>query len=169
MILVTHAIIGAAAASMVPEYPVLAFGLGFASHFVFDAIPHWHYRVRSIQKNKHDRMKNDMIIGKHFVGDVALIGFDALVGIGISLIAFSYFLHLPYLLIIIGAVAGILPDPLQFVYWKFRHEPIKSLQRLHMRIHALSDLDNRPLLGVGSQLFLVFAALLVGTVVTLTR
>lgn len=155
MILTTHAVIGAVAASMVPGHPALAFGLAFASHFVFDAIPHWHYRVRSIQRNKHDRMKNDMVIGKHFAGDVALIGCDALLGIGISLIVFSYFLHLPYAYIAMGAIAGILPDPLQFVYWKFRHEPIKSLQRLHMRVHAETDLDARPLLGVGSQILLM--------------
>lgn len=162
MILTTHAVIGAAAASMVPEHPVVAFGVAFASHFIFDAIPHWHYRVRSIQKNKHDRMKNDMIIGKHFVGDVALIGFDALLGAGISLFIFSYLLHLQLALVLIGVVGGILPDPLQFVYWKFRHEPIKSLQRLHMGMHARSDLDDRPILGMGSQIFLMlFFVLLV--------
>lgn len=155
MILTTHAVIGVAAASMIPEHPVLAFGVAFASHFVFDAIPHWHYPVRSIQKDKHDRMKNDMVIGKHFVADVALIGCDALLGIVISLIAFSYFLHLSYTFVVIGAIAGILPDPLQFVYWKFRHEPVKSLQRLHVRVHAETDLDARPLLGVGSQILLM--------------
>lgn len=160
MILTTHAVIGAAAASMVPEHPALAFGLGFASHFVFDAVPHWHYPVRSIRKDKHDRMKNDMVIGKHFAGDVALIGCDALLGMGISLIVFSYFLHLPYLPIIIGAIAGILPDPLQFVYWKFRHEPIKSLQRLHMGIHAATDLDDRPWLGMSSQILLILVSIL---------
>lgn len=100
-------------------------------------------------------MKNDMVIGKHFASDVALIGCDALVGVGISLFVFSYLLHLPPVLILIGIAGGILPDPLQFVYWKFRHEPIKSLQRLHMWVHAQSDLDARPLLGAGSQILLM--------------
>ena len=155
MILTTHAVIGAATAAMVPEHPALAFGVAFASHFLLDAIPHWHYQVRSIQKNKHDRIKNDMVIGKYFIADVALIGCDALLGIGISFIIFSYFLHLPYAFILIGAIAGMLPDALQFVYWKFRHEPFTSLQRLHMRIHASADLDDRPLLGVSSQILLM--------------
>lgn len=160
MILTTHAVIGAAAASMVPEHPALAFGLAFASHFALDAIPHWHYPVKSIQKNKHDRMKNDMVIGRHFAGDVGLISLDALLGAGIALVVFSYMLHFPPMLILIGVVGGILPDPLQFVYWKFRHEPIKSLQRLHMRIHARGDLDNRPWWGVSSQILLMLLFML---------
>ncbi|MBI4225251.1 MAG: hypothetical protein HY617_02885 [Candidatus Sungbacteria bacterium] len=159
MILTTHAVIGAAAASMVPEHPVLAFGVAFASHFAFDAIPHWHYPVASIIKDKKNPMNNDMVVGKHFIADVAVIGFDALLGIGISLAAFAYFLHVPYLLILIGALGGILPDPLQFVYWKFRRQPVKSLQRLHRLVHAKTDLDNRPLSGVTSQVCLILAAI----------
>jgi hypothetical protein len=39
MILTTHAVVGAALASFVPSHPVTAFAMGFASHFVLDAIP----------------------------------------------------------------------------------------------------------------------------------
>jgi hypothetical protein len=39
MILSTHAIVGAAIASFLPSHPTAAFVLGFASHFVLDAIP----------------------------------------------------------------------------------------------------------------------------------
>jgi len=39
MILSTHAIVGAAIASFLPSHPTTAFVLGFASHFVLDAIP----------------------------------------------------------------------------------------------------------------------------------
>ena len=159
MILSTHAVIGAAAASAFPEHPVVAFGVAFASHFVFDAIPHWHYQVTSSKKDKQNPMNNDMVMGKQFFADAAKIGFDALLGIGISLIAFSYILHLPTLLILLGAMGAILPDPLQFVYWKFRHEPLISLQRFHIWIHAATDLDDKILLGVGSQILLIFISI----------
>jgi hypothetical protein len=43
MILSTHAI-----ASLFPSHPTLAVVAGFASHFAFDAIPHWDYPLRSI-------------------------------------------------------------------------------------------------------------------------
>jgi hypothetical protein len=160
MILTTHAIIGAAAASMFPEHPVIAFGAAFASHFVLDAIPHWHYRVASMQKNPDDKMKDDMVVGPQFIFDVAKIGLDALLGIGISLGALSWYLHSSPWLILIGAIGGILPDPLQFVYWKFRREPIATLQRFHVRIHATTDLDSRLLLGIGSQILIAALALL---------
>lgn len=155
MTLATHAVIGAATASMVPEHPALAFGLAFASHFIFDAIPHWHYPVASMVKDKKNPMNNDMVIGRHFAGDVALIGLDALLGIGISLAAFAWILDQPSVLILIGAIGGILPDPLQFVYWKFRHKPLELLQRLHRWVHAKTDLDDRWLLGAGLQVLLI--------------
>ncbi len=159
MILTTHALIGAAVASMVPGHPALAFGAAFASHFALDAIPHWHYPVASIKKDKRDRMNNDMVIGKHFIADLAVIGFDALAGVVIALTAFYWFGHMSWQLVLIGAIGGILPDPLQFVYWKFRREPITSLQRLHMWIHARTDLDDRPLLGISSQILLILGSI----------
>ena len=47
MILSTHAIVGAAIASFLPSHPTTAFVLGFGSHFVLDAIPHWDYPIKS--------------------------------------------------------------------------------------------------------------------------
>ena len=38
MILSTHAVVGGAIASLMPGHPVLAFGIGVASHFAIDAI-----------------------------------------------------------------------------------------------------------------------------------
>ncbi|MEK7548663.1 MAG: hypothetical protein AAB499_02080 [Patescibacteria group bacterium] len=44
MLTVPHTLIGAALGSLAPDSPVsnvLAFGLGWLSHFVLDTIPHW--------------------------------------------------------------------------------------------------------------------------------
>ncbi|MDH2348696.1 hypothetical protein [Bradyrhizobium sp. SSUT77] len=43
MILSTHAIVGGAIASLIPDQPALAFVAGIVSHFVIDAIPHSDY------------------------------------------------------------------------------------------------------------------------------
>jgi hypothetical protein len=48
MILSTHAIVGAALASLMPSHPIAAFAAGFASHFVIDSTPHWDYPLKSI-------------------------------------------------------------------------------------------------------------------------
>jgi hypothetical protein len=50
-ILSTHAIVGAAIASFLPSHPTTAFVLGFGSHFVLDAIPHWDCPIRSASVN----------------------------------------------------------------------------------------------------------------------
>jgi len=51
--------------------------------------------------------------------------------------------------IALGAIAGMLPDPLQFVHSVYPHEPLKSLQRFHSWIHSKKKLQWQ--LGVSSQ------------------
>ena len=159
MTLVTHAVVGAAAASFVPDSPVIAFTLAFASHFVMDAIPHWHYPVATIEHNKENPLNNDMRIDKQFPFDVAKIGFDALLGVALAYLFFQPSEGPLQPFVLIGALGGILPDPLQFVYWKFRHEPIATLQRLHVWIHAKTTLDDNAPLGVALQVILIFTVL----------
>lgn len=168
MTLATHAVVGAAVASIVPDQPLLAFALAFASHFVVDAIPHWHYPVATIEHDKKNPLNNDMRINKQFPFDLMKIGFDALLGIALAYLFFQP-LHEPWKIsILIGALAGILPDPLSFVYWKFRHEPMLSLQRFHMWAHAKTTLDDNAVLGVSLQIILIFVAVFLAEVVPLS-
>ena len=155
MILVTHAIVGAATASFFPNHPVLAFSAGVLSHFIVDAIPHWHYPHPSVIEDKRDPLNTDMPIrlSREFIVDIFRIGLDALLGIGISILAFGS-LHVPLEIILLGALGGILPDPLQFLYWKMRMEPLITLQRFHMWIHADRNLDGQHLRGVSEQVAL---------------
>jgi hypothetical protein len=141
MTLTTHAIVGAAAASLFPHSPTLAFVVAFASHFAIDAIPHWDYDILSAKKDEKNPLNNDMVIGKEFFLDLMRIGFDAYLGIVVALLLFGGSEYASLLNAFIGAVAGILPDPLQFVYWKFRHEPFVSLQRFHVWIHAKTTIE----------------------------
>ncbi|MBI3627853.1 MAG: hypothetical protein HY220_03905 [Candidatus Sungbacteria bacterium] len=158
MTLTTHAVVGAAAASIFPTHPVLAFSAGFLSHFMIDAMPHWHYPVASFEINKQDFRKSDMQIGRDFPFDFAKIGLDVIFGILISFLLFHSWLHSASFIVLLGAMAGILPDPLQFVYWKWRYQPLTTLQRFHIWIHARRDLDHRPIFGVSLQLLLMAAA-----------
>src|SRR3989338_8823358 len=45
MILITHEIIGGALAVATHANPAEAFFLGLASHYIFDMVPHWHYKT----------------------------------------------------------------------------------------------------------------------------
>ena len=161
MTLTTHAIAGAAIATTMPSHPIIGFVLGFASHFVLDAIPHWDYKLSSTTGNE-DALKRDMVIGgKGFFMDMFKIGSDVALGIILSFLLFGFALasnfHDTQMLIAIlcGAIGGILPDPLQFVYWKFRHQPMIALQTFHQWIHTDLKLTGRPVLGVSTQMLLV--------------
>jgi hypothetical protein len=146
MILSTHAIVGGAIASLVPSDPVLAVAAGFASHFAIDAIPHWDYPLRSIAIGKAaDNRK--LKISATLFRDLALIGFDACAGLALALLLFAN--STTAWVVALGAIAGMLPDPLQFVHSVYPYEPLKSLQRFHSWIHSKKKLQWR--LGVSSQ------------------
>ena len=140
MTLAAHAVVGSALVQLMPKHPVLGFLCAFMSHFFIDAIPHGHYRISSMKINPEDRLGDDMILGKDFFIDLSKISTDFLVGIGLSFI----FLNLSsYLLLCLGIIGGVLPDALQFVYWKIRKEPLISLQKFHVNImHTKKILDS---------------------------
>jgi hypothetical protein len=146
MILSTHAIVGGAVASLLPSYPVLAVTAAFASHFVIDAIPHWDYPLRSIAVGRgadNRRMK----MNGPLLRDLALIGLDACLGLGLAIWLFAT--PGTAWLVALGGVAGMLPDPLQFAHSVYPREPLKSLQRFHGWIHSKRKLAWR--IGVCSQ------------------
>jgi hypothetical protein len=156
MILSTHAIAGAAIASFLPSHPAAAFVLGFASHFALDAIPHWDYPIRSASVNP--KINAPVTFDRTLLRDAVTIGADGSFGILAALVLFAS----PEGLwaVLSGAFGAMLPDPLQFVHARFRHEPLETLQRFHRWIHTDMVIKEHVVLGVGSQLLLV--ALIVG-------
>jgi len=150
MTLTTHAVVGAALASSMPNYPLLGFAAAFASHFVLDAIPHWDYSLSSQKTDGVNHMNDDMRIDKSFVRDLARISLDMSCGIALALLFFTF--HSPHLFWVpmVGAFGAVLPDALMFASWKWRHEPLTGLQRFHLWIHAKTRLG-KPLLGISLQ------------------
>ena len=156
MVLSTHAVIGAAVAQLFPTHPLVGFTLGFASHFVADAIPHWHYHVGSVVREEGSKKGVDMVFrNKHFPYDLLKIGTDGLLGLGLAVFFFGASSPVLFSATVFGAVGGMLPDALQFVYWKWKHEPLASLQRFHHWVHAKSDLNARAFVGPAFQAALI--------------
>ena len=155
MTLATHAIVGAALATAVPAHPVVAFGVGFASHFLLDAIPHWDYHLASAHKDTTNEMNDDMIIGKSFLVDLLKIGADIAIGVAVSLFLFGSSDPSVLLTVICGAAGAIAPDGLQFIYFKWRHEPLTSLQQFHTWIHADTRINGKPAIGIALQMVVV--------------
>jgi hypothetical protein len=79
--------------------------------------------------------------------DLTLTGADACVGLGLAIWLFAT-LGTTWV-IALGALAGMLPDPLRFVNSIYPREPLKSLQRFHGWIHSKRKLAWR--MGVCSQ------------------
>ncbi len=156
MTLTSHAIVGAAIASFFPQDPALGFTLAFASHFALDAVPHFDYRIESASINPRygAKMKYD----KALLHDFFRIGGDALVGV---ILALAIFAHPGNFSIVLFGIAGaFFPDILQFVYMRWKHQPLSSLQHLHHWISRGSeyfDMNNRPFLGIISQFFIILS------------
>jgi hypothetical protein len=141
MTLTTHAVVGAACASLVPSQPLIGFALGFASHFVIDSIPHWnegHFFMRSMVKNKQDVLQTHIQHGINFLHDIAIVLADSLLGFALATLILFYFFHVPLYIVLLGAFAGQMPDGLQFVYYTMRWHWMEPLQKFHSAIQKES-------------------------------
>ncbi len=169
MTLTTHAIVGAAAAQFFPRNPAFAFFAGFFSHFIIDSLPHRDYKILSGKKENEikDLLDYDMNVWtRAFVWDALRIGFDMFLGIILSIVIFTTLNNSSLVVALLGAIGGILPDPLQFVYWKTKMRFMVPLQRFHAWIQK-----EKPNFGfltsVVIQIFMVI--ILISVVVYLTN
>ena len=155
MTLTTHAIVGATLATLIPNYPILGFAVGFGSHFILDAIPHWEYSLNSMKRDEKNPMNDDITIDKTFYKDLLKIGIDGMLGLVLSFVLLGILRNYSFWIIFMGVAGGMAPDALQFFYFKWRHEPLKTLQQFHLWIHSKIDLGNTPIVGVLSQILII--------------
>lgn len=162
MILLSHSIIGVAAASVFPSNPMLAFSVALASHYIMDAIPHWDYKLLSSKEDSKTPLNNDIVIGENFIFDLRNVFIDALLGVIISFLLFYFFgFGHSVLILIVGIIGGIIPDILQFVYFKIRKEPFKSLYIFHNFIHSChKELKRHNVAGIFFQIATVASVVL---------
>ena len=154
MILATHAVGGAVTALLLRRHPFLALLAAILSHFVLDAIPHWHYPLRSLHRAKNRKIASRINFNRGFLRDVLVTGLDCGLGMAIALDAALIFQPHQVGLALGGALAGVSPDFLQLIYHIFPR-PLRPLQKFHLGIHAKTQLDHRPILGVAAQILLV--------------
>jgi hypothetical protein len=149
MILSTHALVGAAIGACLSSNPALAGVCGFASHFLLDAIPHWDYPIRSAsltpQSGAPIRLDRALLL------DLLTFGIDAIIGLAAGMLLFGSTGNRSA--VFVGAVAAMLPDPLQLIPARYAYEPLRTVQRFHHKIHSKVKIAALPL-GVSSQLIL---------------
>lgn len=156
MILTTHAVVGAGMAAVFPDNAAVVFVAAFASHFLIDAAPHWDYRIFSLVKNENNRLDDEIKTGEKFYFDIARVLLDAAIGAGIAATVFHYYFGFGWTVVLAGAVAGCLPDALQFFYLKTKKESLRALQKIHLAIHNQNEFLKRNfLLGALAQIIFI--------------
>ena len=162
MILATHAIVGASVAKIVSVNPIAGFIAGLLSHYFLDSIIHWDYKLKSKKSGEGDKMSEDISINKDFIFDLFKLSLDLIIGI----IVIILFLYSPdskqNMILLAGTIGGILPDFLQFLYFKIKREPLISFQKLHDLVHAEKKLDNYPKLGIFLQAVIITLFIILG-------
>ena len=167
MTLASHAVVGAVLAKAVPGSNLLVqFIFGFISHFLIDAIPHGHYPIKSSRPDDSDPFYVDMPISKKSFPDFWKIGLDMAIGGAVTYLFLGGSDLTSYLTLFAGAIGGITPDALQFVYWKTRFKPLGVLQKFHLEVmHTKKLLDENKLLtylveGTTIAIFILIASIL---------
>jgi hypothetical protein len=160
MILSVHAMFGAAAASLVPSHPVAGFALGFASHFVLDAIPHKDYDLISVESAPGKIQIVEAVYKKfRLIRDMTLVSLDAVLGL---CLAFLFFFNPAHpAIFFIGAVSSLLPDFITFLYVILKHKPLALFFHFHASIiHSKLVLKLTQVQGLVLQFFTM--AVLIG-------
>jgi hypothetical protein len=163
MILTTHGIAGATTMALLSSHPALGLLAAFGSHFVLDSFPHWDYSIQSLRTDVgNSSEEGEFVIGPGSLVDFIKIGIDFSCGIVLSIIFLA--LSLPtmsgFWLIIGGALAGMFPDLLQFIYFRSKSRLLLPIQRFHDWSHSKTKIRYRPLLGVFLQVIVIAVILI---------
>lgn len=149
MILTPHSLVGAVITNLLPEHPAIGFGLAMASHYMLDMIPHSDYTVDAFIDGDTKTVKSifrDLKAQLHFL----IIGADFLTGI---ILCFCIFVRdeKSLILTLLGLIAGVLPDFLQFLYLKWKRQPWIFTQKIHDYFHSQNKMKHRVVWGYISQ------------------
>jgi hypothetical protein len=152
MILTPHAIVGATLANIFPDNPALGFSLAFTSHYVLDMLPHVDYKFSNFLDTKTKKL-NSIFYDKKLYSNFLSIVIDFLAAVLICVLFFvrsykSLFITL------VGVAGGVLPDFLQFLYYKFNMQPWIFFQKIHTKFHALIKVKNSYFWGIFLEIFI---------------
>lgn len=139
MVLITHAIVGAGVAQLFPEYPAVGFVAGILSHYLSDFFPHWDYAqyFSSVQKKSNGRLEvlDRINIGPKFILESLLVLLDAVLGLALAWFLWKSPL-IEVLVVVLGAIGGMLPDFLQIAYGFFKNKFTQAFQKIHAFTHT---------------------------------
>jgi hypothetical protein len=164
MTLMVHEFVGAAFSGLGLN-PVETFGLGLASHYVLDAIPHWDYLNDGILNNIK-MGPNGKIIFKSFRKEERRaffsIVFDIFGGAALSLLLLRPATFGGLINLGAGMFGAFLPDFLGGLSYLFpQNALLQAHYRFHNFIHTKSHIENHPFIGAGIQAAIILLVVLI--------
>lgn len=167
MLFTTHAITGATV-GLLSGNPILAFFVGWISHYILDSLPHFDQGSFYMEKDKGPSWvgakyaEKKKFIGKGEKRDWIILFIDFGVAFIIGLLFLVYIPSSYWLLLILGGFGGILPDVLgASPFWGERFKDSWIGRPMHAVHHFLHwPLSTKHIyLGLGIQVFIVLGAL----------
>ncbi|MDO8676363.1 MAG: hypothetical protein Q7K16_01790 [Candidatus Azambacteria bacterium] len=137
MTLASHIIISGLLGASTHNY-FLAAIVGFFSHYIVDAIPHWDAYL-SPDFDSRAKSKGVLFLKDKFLyKELSKVAIDIIIGLGVlSLMFFETFELENITYAAIGVFFGVLPDPLQLLYlitnWRF----LKPNHKIQIYLHTL--------------------------------
>ena len=161
MTLTTHSIIAAAVTKpLMRMHPVLIFAVAMATHYLSDAIPHWDYKVLSLENAENNEKRRIVNNRKLIMTDIRNFAIDGFLGAIVVLLIIRPVTVQQWTWAGLAVVGGCLPDFLQAL-----HVLKLPLLRLHQKFHDIFHTNIRlgsyPLLGIPFQAAIVAIALFV--------
>jgi len=163
MILATHELASGALTAAFSLNPLAAFFINLFGHYALDMIPHWHYRHRPHVKeiiawNETGApfVKKLLTAGRSSFIKIAL---DGIAGIALVLLIAQPMAPSLFWGLICGMAGSILPDFIVSLSKVFPNKLFDRANGLHQAAHTKRLLDEKLLLGIGSQAVIaLFAA-----------
>ncbi len=158
MILASHIIISGLIGAQSKSYFLAALA-GLVSHYVLDAVPHWDEYLSKEFKDKTETGIS-FIKNKLFWKEMAKVAIDILLGLIIFYVLAGR--DLDYgsaALALTGIFFGILPDPLQLLYWLTKSPLLKLNYDLQHALHK--KIQPNFILGILTQIITIGIALTV--------
>ncbi len=141
MVLTVHAISGAAVGRLAFGNPIIAFCLGFASHFLLDHIPHKEYEIFSVKKNKEKSLIERNFSRKAVLRDILAVSAD--LSVGMAFVLFVVFRKPENLVVLFsGAMGGVMPDFFQLIYAFYPRGFFAFMQKIHDFSHSRQGVKN---------------------------
>ena len=153
MFITTHAALGALIAQQMPDHPYLAFGLGIASHFVSDIIPHGDTNLYKLY-----------ISGRKVKSSVAYSVIDGVLALIFVVFMLNTVNHGARLALSLGMDGGVLPDLIVGVYEVFKFKWLSPLHRIHFFFHNMISHKHDMSFAAGFSMQVVFLAGLLSVV-----